>query len=152
MVSAGFVSAIVFMVIVLGFMVFTVAFLHGDETHESYSYNGTRGLTGEGMFRRWTIAICTFLLLAFALGLYPYEREHHWYLEHTGVIVAKDASTFNVNEDQKYRIELDDGTVFRSDDFRFVPLQVGDTVTVHCIKSWIYNAQDRNECTFGSAP
>lgn len=154
MVSIGFIAALVFAALVFLFLVGTIWLLHGKPTHEDHWWDkrGDPPLTGEGAFRRTTIVVCTLVLLGFVLGLYPYEKEHHWYLEYTETVVAKDDATFSVNEDQSYRIELENGIVFRSKDYRFIPVQVGDTITVHCIVAWIYNEADRYGCRFGGAP
>lgn len=147
MISDGFVAALVFVALLAALLAAVNILTWGRPTHEYHM------LTASAALRRWVNLIGAILLLLFVIGLYPYEREHHWYEPYTATIVAKDAATFNVNEDNKYRIELDNGVIFRSDDYRFVPLQVGDVVRVNCIRNWHYTAQDDWDCQFaGTQP
>lgn len=146
MISDGFVVSMVVAGILLAVLVAVIVDTWGEKSRDQY------GMTDAGMVRGLTVAITLPLLIGFAIGLYPYEREHHWYESHTETIVAKDAATFNVNEDNEFRIELSNGITFRSDDYRFVALSVGDTVTVNCIRNWNYLSQDDYDCKFGAGP
>lgn len=145
MISDGFVISLFAVGLLLAFLVVIVVTTHGKETHTPYDM-----LTDSAALRRFSVAIVLPILIIFAVCLYPYEREHHWYETYTETVVAKDASTFNVNQDNKFRIELSNGIVFRSDDYRFVTVQVGDVIQVNCIRNWHYTSADDYDCRFGS--
>lgn len=145
MISIGFIIASVILFVLIGLVFGVIIRTWGQPTHESYGM-----LTESAVLRRAFIIFGIPVIIILCVGLYPFERDHHWYTEYTETVISKDTTTLNVNEDNNFRFELTNGIVFKSTDYRFVDVEVGDTITVNCIKNWNYLSADDYDCSLAS--
>ncbi len=96
------------------------------------------------------IFLCLMILI---LGFYPYGQEYHKFVPTSGVVASVNDRLVSTGKgmEQKFVVKFeDDDQEYGCLDTRCALIEVGDTVTINCIKEWDYQGADGYDCKWGS--